>query len=114
MESRAKCDSNLSGNGRQINSPSGFESKSRIRLSEAQREGNLERRESRQGALCFWYVKNLFDAVDYGIVELEQAFMPHLLSANNRTMYEELTPTLELLDAGSLPALLTEGKTGRN
>ncbi len=52
------------------------------------------------GRALFWHVKNLLDAVDFGIVDLEQAFLPHLLTASGRTVYEEVEPRLESLPSG--------------
>ena len=66
-----------------------------------------------QGARAlYWHVKNLFDAVDFGLVELDQAFMPHLLLPSGATAYEQLTPHLDRLEAGDVPALLTDGAGG--
>lgn len=59
----------------------------------------------------YWHVKNLFDAVDFGIVDLEQAFMPYLLLPSGETAYEGLRPHLDALKAGDMPRLLTEGRT---
>lgn len=57
----------------------------------------------------YWHVKNLLDAVDFGIVDLEQAFMPYLLLNNGQTAYEKVGAQLLELQAGDLP-LLTEGR----
>lgn len=57
----------------------------------------------------YWHVKNLFDAVDFGIVDLEQAFMPYLLLPNGETAYERMLPQLVALKPGEMPKLLERG-----
>lgn len=59
--------------------------------------GNQGTTREQAGRALYWHVKNLLDAVDFGIVELEQAFLPHLLTASGRTVYEEVEPKLESL-----------------
>jgi hypothetical protein len=51
----------------------------------------------------YWHVKNLLDAVDYGIVELEEAFFPHMLGPGGATIFEEAREQLSTLD---LPRLM--------
>lgn len=58
----------------------------------------------------YWHVKNLFDAIDFGIVDLEQAFMPYLMLPDGQTAYERLSPQLAALKAGEMPLLLDRGK----
>lgn len=58
----------------------------------------------------YWHVKNLFDAVDFGIVDLEQAFMPYLLLASGETAYEKVGRQLLEVKSGDLPPLLSEGR----
>jgi len=69
------------------------------------RGGNQGTTREQAGRALFWHIKNLFDAVDYGIVDLEQAFMPHLLTDGDDgpTLYEQLAPKLGM-------PLLTAGK----
>ena len=63
------------------------------------------------GRALYWHVKNLFDAVDFGIVDLEQAFMPYLLLPDGDTAYERWAPRFEeLLEKAEMPPLLTEGR----
>lgn len=58
----------------------------------------------------YWHIKNLFDAIDFGIVDLEQAFMPHLVLPSGETAYEKLVPQLQALQAGEMPLLLERGR----
>lgn len=58
----------------------------------------------------YWHVKNLFDAVDFGIVDVEQAFMPYLMLPEGVTAYERMKPELDALPPGAIPRLLTAGK----
>ena len=50
------------------------------------------------------------EAVEFGIVELEQAFLPYLLTGSGQTVYEEAKPRLDALQAGDVPKLLDRGK----
>lgn len=75
--------------------------------------GNQGTTREQAGRALFWHVKNLFDAVDFGIADMEQAFMPYLLGQGDRTIYEQMAPRLEALRAGDMPALLIEGRDGR-
>lgn len=64
-----------------------------------------------QGARAlYWHVKNLFDAIDFGIVDLEQAFMPYLVLPSGETAYEKIGGQLEQLEAGVMPRLLERGR----
>jgi len=38
----------------------------------------------------YWYLKVKVEAVQLGIVELEQEFLPYLLTAKGTTVYDEL------------------------
>jgi len=58
----------------------------------------------------YWHVKNLFDAIDFGIVDLEQAFMPYMLLPDGQTAYEKVGPQLKALQEGEMPRLLERGR----
>lgn len=58
----------------------------------------------------YWHVKNLFDAIDFGIVDLEQAFMPYLLLPSGETAYEAVNEQLKELRGGEMPKLLERGR----
>lgn len=38
----------------------------------------------------YWYLKAKIEAIEFGIVDLEQEFMPYLLAQSGRTLYDEL------------------------
>lgn len=57
----------------------------------------------------FWHVKNLFDAVDFGIVTLEEAFLPYMLGPGGKTVFEHIKPRLGELQSISPFLALTEG-----
>ncbi len=38
----------------------------------------------------YWYLKAKIEAIEFGIVDLEQEFMPYMLAASGRTLYDEL------------------------
>lgn len=51
----------------------------------------------------YWHVKNLLDSADYGIVSFEQAMLPHTVTANGTTIYEELAPRMREITASKVP-----------
>ncbi len=65
---------------------------------------------SRLAGALFWHIKNLLEAVAFGIVDLEQAFLPYLLVASGQTVYEEAKPRLEGLMPGDVVRLLERPK----
>lgn len=58
-------------------------------------------REQRQNLRAlYWYLKAKIEAIEFGIVDLEQEFMPYMLAPSGRTMYDELGGSnLRLLSA---------------
>lgn len=38
----------------------------------------------------FWYLKAKIEAIQFGLVDLEQEFLPYLLTSRGNTVYEEL------------------------
>lgn len=56
----------------------------------------------------FWHVKDLLDAVDFGIVAMEQAFLPHMIGAGGATMWEQVEGEIAKVLSGevSMPALI--------
>lgn len=38
----------------------------------------------------YWYLKAKIEAIEFGIVDLEQEFMPYMLAPSGRTLYDEL------------------------
>ena len=50
-----------------------------------------KQRKQRLRAL-YWYLKAKVEAIQFGIVDLEQEFLPYLLTASGRTVYEDLPP----------------------
>lgn len=50
----------------------------------------------------YWYLKAKIEAIEFGIVDLEQEFMPYMLAQSGRTLYDELggVNTRLLLEAG--------------
>jgi len=45
------------------------------------------------------YIKSMLEAVEVGIMSIEEAFMPHLMLANGRTVAEYIMPTIVSEDA---------------
>lgn len=37
----------------------------------------------------FWHIKNLIEAVEFGIVDMGEAFLPYMLTSSGQTVYEE-------------------------
>lgn len=50
----------------------------------------------------YWYLKAKIEAIQFGLVDLEQEFLPYLLTASGRTVYE--------IQEGQVLKLLAEGK----
>jgi hypothetical protein len=48
-----------------------------------------QQRKQRLRAL-YWYLKAKVEAIQFGLVDLEQEFMPYLLTASGETVYDEL------------------------
>ena len=53
-----------------------------------------------------YFIKNLFEAVDGGLLSIEQALLPHLEAAGGQTLGELLVPRLHQLRAGPLARAL--------
>lgn len=68
---------------------------------------NAERR--RLFRVLFFYMKNMFEAVDGGIVSLEAALLAHLEDASGSTVAEVIVPQLGRLAATPLMRALTTG-----
>lgn len=51
----------------------------------------VEERQQRQNLRAlYWYLKAKIEAIEFGIVDLEQEFMPYMLAASGQTLYDEL------------------------
>ena len=72
--------------------------------------GNRGTTREQAGRALFWHIKNLLEAVAFGIVDLEQAFLPYLLTASGQTVYDEAKTRLEMLEAGDVAGLLERPK----
>lgn len=69
------------------------------------RGGNQGTTREQTGRALFWHVKNLFDAIEYGIISLEEALLPYMITGNGQTVYEQLEPKLAQLSAGDVPRI---------
>ena len=60
-----------------------------------------DEREKRQRLRAlYWYLKAKLEAIHFGLVDLEQEFLPYLITSSGRTVYEELGKmNLKLLEA---------------
>lgn len=57
------------------------------------------------------FIKSTLEAVDSGIVSFEQAFLPHLVLPDGRTVTDSLMPGIYVaLEAGQIPPMLPEGR----
>lgn len=51
----------------------------------------IDERQQRQNLRAlYWYLKAKIEAIEFGIVDLEQEFMPYMLAASGKTLYDEL------------------------
>ena len=48
----------------------------------------------------YWHVKNLLDAVDFGIVEMQEAFLPYMIGASGQTVYQVMQEHIQAIAAG--------------
>ena len=53
--------------------------------------GEQERRQYLRA--LYWYLKAKVEAIIFGLVDIEREFLPHLLTASGRTVFEELEMT---------------------
>lgn len=59
-------------------------------------------------------IKAKLEAVESGVETIEQAFMPHVIMANNQTVGEWLTPQIEsMYQSGHMPPLLPAPRADR-
>ena len=70
------------------------------------RGGNQGTTREQAGRALYWHIKNLLEAVTFGIVDLEQAFLPYLLTASGQTVYDEAKSRIEALTSGDVAGLL--------
>lgn len=49
-----------------------------------------ERRKRQCLRALYWYLKAKVEAIEFGIVDLEQEFMPYILAPSGETLYDEL------------------------
>lgn len=90
--------------------PLGFRVSVEYKAETGPKGGSAGTTREQAGRAIYWHVKNLFDAVDFGIVDIEQAFMPYLMLPSGETVYQRAPEFLaQLLDV-NMPALLTEGR----
>lgn len=68
-----------------------------VRRSSKQLGEALDREKRRLFRVLVHFVKNLLEAVDGGLLTLEQALLPHLEDATGRTVSELITPHLDRL-----------------
>ena len=57
-----------------------------------------EREHRQKMRALYWYLKTKVEAIIFGLVDLEEEFLPYLLTADGRTLWE--------VQQSSLPALL--------
>lgn len=59
-----------------------------------------EKRRRQNLRALYWYLKAKIEAIEFGIVDLEQEFLPYMLAASGQTLYDELGgPQIPLLAA---------------
>ena len=57
------------------------------------------------------YVKATLEAIESGIVSAEEAFLPHLVLPDGRTVKDSLMPGIyQALEAGQMPPKLPSGR----
>ena len=56
-------------------------------------EYTTDRQQRQNLRALYWYLKAKIEAIEFGIVDLEQEFMPYMLAPSGKTMYDELGGT---------------------
>jgi hypothetical protein len=60
----------------------------------------------------FWYLKAKIEAIEFGLLDMEQAFLPHMLTPGGRTVFERVQQgDMEALIGPDMIAL-PEGREG--
>ena len=49
-----------------------------------------DRQRKQKMRALFWYLKAKVEAIQFGLVDLEHEFLPYLLTASGRTVFEEI------------------------
>ncbi len=49
-----------------------------------------ERQRKQRLRALYWYLKAKIEAIQFGLVDLEREFLPYLLTASGRTVFEEI------------------------
>ena len=52
-----------------------------------------ERQKRQRLRALYWYLKAKIEAIQFGLVDLEREFLPYLITASGKTVYEELGGT---------------------
>lgn len=76
------------------------------KFSENKYERLLKERGKREHRLLFAFLKNVFEAVDSGVISAEAVFLPWLEDATGKTLYERIKPAMHQLGSSSLPKAL--------
>ena len=79
------------------------------RFSTNKFEKLCEERGRREHRLLAMFLKNTFEAVEEGIINAEQVFLPWLEDKDGVTVAERLGPIMNQLPKSSLKKMLTEG-----
>jgi len=80
-----------------------------VRLTSEQIGKHFEQEKRRMFRVLVYFIKNLFEAVDGGLLTLEQALLPYLEDASGATVGELMAPRLGRLQAGPLSSVLALG-----
>lgn len=81
-----------------------------VRRTSKQIDEALEKEKRRLFRVLVHFIKNLLEAVDGGLLTLEQALLPHLEDATGRTVAELITPHLDRLAGNPLVRALGPGE----
>lgn len=78
-------------------------STARTEAAREKEQGQLDRQYHRA---LYWYVKAQVEAVEFGLVQFTEAFMPHLEMGDGRTLYQTAMPQyLQGAAQGIIPVL---------
>ena len=77
--------------------------------------GDAKRPEQRRRQVLralHWHIKAKFDAIDFGLEDMAKAFLPYMITAPNRTLYDDVQDAQEQrtlgIDVPLLPERITQ------
>jgi hypothetical protein len=78
-------------------------------MATCQKAANREQEERRVWRVLFYHMKAMFEAVDSGVIAVEEVIMPYIVTPDGRTIAEHIGPKLAETREMNTNLLLTAG-----